>query len=255
MDRILELRNANVSYQEIAEELGTTKGNISSIISKMKRQGYEIIKIKPWTEEEELKLLELRNQHKNNKEIAIILNKSHDSVKKKASEFLQLGIIEGTTRKGIGGGCGVRLNLPKDELIEIVRKYVSSEACPTHLRSNIKRVFGSWTKALEAAGISGNVGGNFIRDKLTTLYFVDFGDFQKIGITQQRIKSRLSGAPPYNILDYLETDLDNAIYFEKELKKVIQQYIPEHHWFERNGKTECFRTNCKTFEELLAPKL
>lgn len=245
-DRIFELRNQGISYQEIAEEFGTTKDNISSVISRMKVQGYDIIKARPWTEEEELEFIRLRQENKDNKEIATLLNKTHDSVKKKASEFLNAGIIEGISRKGkYKTGPRTKLDLPRDTLLGIVKEYVSAEACPTHYLSNIRRVFGTWTKALEEAGISGNIGGNMTRDRLTSVYLLVFDGFYKIGLTQQQIKSRFSGAPTYTVLDVLVTDLDNALYLEKELKKTIKriQYIAEHPWFERNGKTECFKTD------------
>lgn len=245
-DRIFELRMNNISYEDIAAEFGTTKDNISSVISKMKKNGYDIIKAKPWTEEEELKFIQFRESGKDNKEIALLLGKTHDSVKKKASEFLNAGIVSGISRKGkYKTGPTTKLDLPISDLLDIVREYVSCESCPTHLRSNIKRVFGTWTKALEEAGIPGNIGGNSCKDRITRVYLLQFQEFYKIGITQQQIKSRFSGAPRYEILDYLETDLDNAVYLEKELKKAIikTQYIAEHPWFERNGKTECFKTD------------
>lgn len=255
-DRIFELRQQGISYQVIAEEFGTNKENISSVIAKMKRHGYAIIKAKPWTEEEELLFLELRWQNKDNKEIAEILNKSHDSVKKKASEFLELGIIDGISRKGkYKTGPKAKLDLPRDVLLNIVREYVSCESCPTHLRSNIKRIFGTWTNALQEAGISGNIGGNMCQNRVTRVYLLQFDGFYKIGLTQQQVKSRFSGAPSYSILDVLETDLDNAVYLEKELKKTIapMQYIAEHQWFIRNGRTECFKTDkpIKALEDLL----
>jgi hypothetical protein len=248
LNRIMELRSQGVPYKDIALEFQTNKGVISGVISRMAKKGYNVLSINPWTEEEELEFINLRGQNKNNKEIALILGKSHDSVKKKASELLNAGIITGNSRRGWYKDRiknPPRLNLPEEKLLDIVREYVSSEACPTSYRSNIRRVFGSWTKALEAAGIPGNIGGNFVSSRVTRVYLLRFEGFYKVGVTQQQIKSRFSGAPSYEILDYLETDLDNAVYLEKELKKSIKsyQYVAEHPWFERNGKTECFKTD------------
>lgn len=255
-DRIFEMRQQGITYQEIAQEFGTNKANISAVITRMREQGYSsIIKAKPWSLDEELELIELRSQGKNNKEIAEILGKSHDSVKRKASNLIRSGITDWKGKPILSRADPIKLDLPREELLEIVRKYVSYEACPTSLASNVKRIFGTWTKALEAAGISGNIGGKFDPNKVTRVYLLDFGDFYKIGVTQQQIKSRFHGAPPYTILDFVETDLDNAVYLEKELKKAVTQYVAEHPWFDRNGKTECFKTDrpISCLEDIFAP--
>lgn len=238
------MRNAGQQYKEIAEYFETTTSNISSVVTRMKKEGYNIIKARPWTEEEKLYFLELREEGHGYEYIAEVLNKSYDSIKKKASELVRAGIIE-TYRPTLN-------RYTSEELIEYIKQYTSCERTPVNIRHAVKLRFGSWTKGLEAAGISGNIGGVFDSSRPTILYFLDFGEFQKIGITQQQIKSRFAGAPPYTILDFVETDLDNAIYLEKELKKVVKQYIPEHPWFERNGKTECFKSECKTLESLFS---
>lgn len=242
--QILEMRNAGQQYKEIAEYFETTTSNISSVVTRMKKEGYNIIKARPWTEEEELYFLELREEGHGYEYMAEVLNKSYDSIKKKASELVKAGIIE-TYRPTLN-------RYTSEELIEYIKQYISCERTPVNIRHAVKLRFGSWTKGLEAAGISGNTGGVFDSSRPTILYFLDFGEFQKIGITQQQIKSRFSGAPDYKVLDFVETDLDNAIYLEKELKKVVKQYIPEHPWFERNGKTECFKSSSKTLESLFS---
>lgn len=251
--QILEMRNAGQQYKEIAAYFETTPANISSVVTKMKKEGYDIIKARPWSEEEEVYFLELKEAGRSYEDIAKVINKSYDSVKKKASELVRMGILEGhkipTRYKPTLNKYSV------EELIEYIKRYISAANAPVNIRHAVKLRFGSWTQGLEAAGISGNIGGKFDSAKSTTLYFLDFGEFQKIGITQQQVKFRFSGAPNYIILDFIETDLDNAIYLEKELKKVVNQYIPSHSWFERNGKTECFKSTVKTLEALFSAKL
>lgn len=251
VQNILKRKLTGESLRIIAKDYGTSGTSLSGILN---RRGISFIN--RWSEEEEIEFMNLRELGKNNKEISIILNKSHDSVKKKASEFLNMGLIDGKYRKDrYKTGPKIRLELPREELLSIVRRYVSSESCPTPYRSNIIRIFGSWTRALEEAGISGNIGGNFCKNRVTRIYLLKFEGFYKIGITQQQIKSRFAGAPGYEILDYLETDLDNAVYLEKGLKRAVKplQYIAEHPWFERNGKTECFKSDriITTLEDLL----
>lgn len=242
--QILEMRNAGQQYREIAEYFDTTTANISSVVTRMKKEGYQILKKRPWTQEEETYFLEMRREGLSYEYMAEILDKSYDSIKKKASELVKAGIVE-TYRPTLN-------KYTSEELIEHIKQYVSCERTPVNIRHAVKLRFGSWTNGLKAAGISGNIGGIFDSSRPTILYFLDFGEFQKIGITQQQIKSRFSGAPAYIVLDTLETDLDNAIYLEKELKKVVKQYIPGHPWFERNGKTECFQSECKTLEALFS---
>lgn len=200
-DRIFEMRQQGITYQEIAQEFGTNKANISSVISKMKKNGYNIIKVVPWTEQDQFDLISLRLEGKSNQDIANILGRGIDCIKKKASELVKLGAIPRQT--------------------------------------------------------SGGQSSGFDPGKPAKVYLLDFGGFHKIGITQQKISYRFAGAPAHTVLDYVETDLDNAMYLEKELKKSIRpyQYIAEHPWFERNGKTECFKTDqpIRYLEDIFAP--
>jgi predicted transcriptional regulator len=233
IENIIRRKQDGESLRSIAKDYGTSGDSLSNVLN---RRG--ITFKNPWTEDETQELISLRKEGVSYQQIADTLNKSYNSVKRKCSDLIKEGQVEyiGKNRGGI------TYDYPKEELLNIVKQYVSCEACPSHYRSNIKRVFGSWTKALEAAGIPGNIGGNFCSDRVTRVYLLRFETFYKIGVTQQQVKSRFSGAPEYEVLDILETDLDNAVYLEKELKKAIKpfQYVVEHPWFERNGKTECF---------------
>ena len=185
---IYNMRKAGASYNEIAEVFDTTKANISAVISRMAKQGFDVLTKNPWTEAEEEKFIDLRSKGYSNTEIAKVLSKKVDSIKKKASEFIRLGLVSGQ--------------------------------------------------------VSGGQSSGFDADKPTTVYLLHFDGFYKIGITQQKISIRFSGSPDYEVIDTVITDINNALYLEKELKKAIKnmQYIAEHPWFERNGKTECFKT-------------
>jgi hypothetical protein len=186
------MRKAGFCYEDIAKELNTTKGAISQLISRMKKQEQfiDIISSNKWTDEEEEKLIALREEGYDNKEIAELLKKKYDTVKQKASEFIKLGLIE---RQQQGG---------------------------------------------QSAGLDKN--------KVTTLYLLLFKDegIYKVGVTQRTISLRFSGSPSYEVIDSMVVDLETALEFEKQIltKVNIYKYIPEHFWFERNGKTECFKT-------------
>lgn len=248
--RIQELRLKGVSYIDIAKEFSISIDVLSSVIYRMNKEGYDVLTSDTWSTSEVNQLIKLRKEGNNNKIIAEILGKKYDSVKHKASELVKEKLIERITPSG-----NPINEFSREELIKAIKTYITAEACPGQLRYGVNKTFGSWTKGLEAAGIPGNIGGVFQKDRPTTIYFLDFGDFQKIGITQQQIKSRFSGAPPYTVIDQCVTELENAVYLERALKKVVKQYIPDHPWFERNGKTECFKSRCKTLEELFSAEL
>lgn len=240
IQEIIDLIEQGSTYQEVAEKYGTNGYALGEVL---RRRGYKRYKKVDFDYN---RFLELRGTM-SYVDIAKELGVSYDKVKKEGSKLVknkQAKSLQGVfgNSEGINGESGPKIDLPKEVLLDIIREYISSEACPTSYRSNIIRVFGSWTKGLEAAGISGNIGGKFCEDRVTKVYLLKFSEFYKIGVTQQQVKSRFSGAPEYEILDTLETGLDNAVYLEKELKKVVRsfQHIPEHSWFERNGKTECF---------------
>jgi len=200
---VYNMRKSGFSYQEIAQELGTTRGAVSQLISRMKNNGYaDILTINKWTEEEEQELIILRNQGIKNTAIAIKLNKSLDSVKKKCSDFIKIGLIEKQAQGGQSSGLD--------------------------------------------------------KEKSTILYLLYFEeeDMYKVGITQRTISLRFSGSPKYTIIDSLETNVEECLELEDSILGSMFKfkYVPSNPWFERNGKTECFKLpeSISSLEELFA---
>lgn len=200
---VYNMRKNGFSYEEIAKELGTTKGAVSQLITRMKTAGYgDILNANKWTAEEEKELIYLRQQGMKNTAIASKLNKSVDSVKKKCSEFIKLSLIE---RQAQGG---------------------------------------------QSSGLDKN--------KLTTLYLLYFEeeDMYKVGITQRTVSLRFAGSPKYIIVDQLETDVEECLDLEEAVLSSMFKfkYLPANPWFERNGKTECFKlaTPVSSLEDLFA---
>ena len=119
----------------------------------------------------------------------------------------------------------------------------------------IKKEMAKLLKDGKVQNIRGARGGNLSASAITTLYLVKFDDVYKIGITQQRIKDRFTGAPRYTILDSLDTTLEDAWELERLIKNSehITKVEPIDSWFRRNGRTECFVTKeeISTLEELL----
>jgi len=81
-------------------------------------------------------------------------------------------------------------------------------------------------------------------DKLTKVYLIDFGDFYKVGTTQQAIQERFrSGYPKYEVLFYIETTLQEAKQLENTWLNNVKhlQYIPDCFPKQGRGYTECFK--------------
>ena len=143
--------------------------------------------------------------------------------------------------KNIDRSYNKYLDMQREELLEEIRFYVSKDKAPNKLNYAVKKEFGNWTPAvIEALGVP-NIGG-FDKNKKTILYYLDFGNFIKIGITQQRLESRLNTFPKHTLLDYEELEYYEAIKLEKLLHSKLKQYdnskLPDE--FYRNGHTECF---------------
>ena len=133
--------------------------------------------------------------------------------------------------------------LSKNELIELIKIEPSSNKHPTYIYHNALRLFGSWAEAQKQAGVRSKMG--FMRPELpTTVYLVYFKDenLYKIGITQVGINKRFSGYPEYEIIDSLETNLDNALEIEKRVLSLVNKTEPIS--FKR-GKTETFTSEFK----------
>lgn len=127
-----------------------------------------------------------------------------------------------------------------------------------YYNTNVSRIQTEVNKLLKEGvvqSIRGARGGNLSPSAKTTLYLVKFEDFYKVGITQQKIKDRFKGAPPFILLDSFKATLEEAWELEKLVKSNVKQYVAEHPWFERNGKTECFKTNqpIRYLEDIFAP--
>lgn len=79
---------------------------------------------------------------------------------------------------------------------------------------------------------------------LTTVYLLDFGDFYKIGITQQPLNKRFGPKyPPFQVILTLETSLMEARLIEKQWLEAVKEYkyIPDTFPQEGGGHTECFK--------------
>lgn len=84
-------------------------------------------------------------------------------------------------------------------------------------------------------------GGSLIDGKPTTLYLINFGEYYKVGITQQSLKQRLKSYPPYKVEWVLEgLDLEKAKELEIDILEQVDLFSPEG-W--TSGRTECFKAD------------
>ena len=215
---------------------------------------------KHWTQEEDQFIEACNSQGWTAKEIAAELERSEGSV------------IARRNRLGIAGRNGCPKKYTRQELINIMRsapeisyEYFNSKESGLPAATTYRQYFGSWTAALEAAGVQ-TTGHNRSEqdkdppdneepsrslkysqkpDKPTKVYLVEFDGFYKIGITQQTINQRLGGRyPPYKVVLTLEfEDLRSAKQVEQNWLKAVADYkfVPDNFPEEGRGFTECFK--------------
>lgn len=248
---IINARAAGTPIKEIFTELlpyrtyNTVRVRASKICPKK-----ELV---PWTDKNDDELISLREAGKSYMECAEILGRSHDSCKKRGSHLINLGRL----KRVVDRAEYSKNEHSKEDLIALIKQYVSRDKAPCSISYQVVKCFGSWTAGLAAANVAGNIGGKMLVEKPTTLYLLKFDGFYKIGITQQTLKKRFSGAPPFLVVDTYVSDLTEIMELEKQILSNVTTYIPKNSWFERNGKTECFiiGRELKELTDLLAPIL
>lgn len=206
---------------------------------------------KRWTDEEIATMGELKTSGKTNQEIADILGRSLDAIKKKSSE------VGAVTANTIGGTHGKELKRElkygEDDLPMLIEKYRTSTNYNNHKEADglppltwITRKWGSWTNARNALGLEKNRGQFESETILYCLYFPE-EDFYKVGITQRSIVERFRGYPEYEVVS--ETLMPTKA-SAKEAEKTLfigKPYEPLHPMFHKKtgggagGKTECFK--------------
>ncbi len=211
---------------------------------------------KKWTEDDFQTLRELSEEGFTAREVAEFLQCSEDTVKKYKSK-LKISTAANKAhksatpvKKGGSNGGGRPKKYTKEQLIEIMKaapvhtySYFNSKESGLPAATTYREYFGSWEAALEAAGLPTN-SYSMKPDRTTYVYLIDFGDFYKIGITQQRLKDRFGARyPKYEVVVLLETSLEQAKTIEKEWLQAVKAlaFIPENFPIEGRGGTECFK--------------
>lgn len=84
----------------------------------------------------------------------------------------------------------------------------------------------------------------------TTLYYLDFGEFSKIGITKRTVEDRFRGYDlEYRVLDQLKLTEVDARFLEKKLLGMVDKALAlpkEHPMVRLGGYTECFHKDSRT---------
>lgn len=156
------------------------------------------------------------------------------------------GFVNATVLAGIA-----KKDFTDAEMLDILRKADSTslnqwQAGPFIPSSTLyKKRFGSWSNALELAGIKNTTG--IIQTKTTYVYLVKFteSNIYKVGITQRDVDSRLASFPAFEVLILLEfsTYMDakqvELSWLSNTKHLSFKMDIPNG--FSRDGYSECFR--------------
>jgi len=214
-----------------------------------------------WSIEDTNKLIALRAEGYSYIDIAKELSIKEGRVRSKVSYLIKKGVL---TRDYIKGRSR-DIPYTEDDYIKLIKKYSTfenyqSNVCIDKLPpvDRIRKYYGSWTKARQAAGLDGSIG---VLDpaKPTTFYLLYFfdEDFYKVGLTQRSLNDRFSGYPEYCVLDTINTTLDIAKRLESSTLSSYDKYHPQHCKFYREhgggsgGHTECFKSD-EIIEKLTA---
>lgn len=154
-------------------------------------------------------------------------------------------------------GIRVRRQYSDKELLDILRNsentgsvhFMYTKELPSV--DTYQRHFGSWNKALEAAGIPLNTS-SMQPNKPTTFYLIEFDGFYKIGITQQiSLQKRFSKSkyPQYKVLFKHTGDFE----FVQDTEKYLLAYLEDYKYQPPNfgGFTECFKMSKNDTEHFL----
>lgn len=205
---------------------------------------------KKWTEEDHELIRCMSKAGFTAREISVEMGCSEDTVKYKKS-ILGISTRSNSYKPKHNNMLGGRpKKYTKEQLIEIMR------AAPTHTydyfnskdnnlpaATTYRAYFGSWEAALCAAGIEPNAT-SMKADVRTTVYLLDFGEFYKIGITQQPLNKRFGARyPEYQVVLTIETSLEDARKIEKDWLNAVKEYkyIPDSFPQDGGGHTECFK--------------
>lgn len=194
---------------------------------------------KRWSTEEDEFVVVCTNQGWTARQISQELNRSTGSVSERRKKLAVKGTV----------GAGKRYT--KEQLIEIMKNapvvsydYFNSKDSGLPTATTYRSYFGSWSAALQAAGIDPAVSIMKV-DRPTTVYLVSFGEFYKVGITQQTVDQRLGGRyPPYQILKTVQFEtLGKAKALEACWLETVRPYkfVPSNFPVEGRGFTECFK--------------
>lgn len=204
------------------------------------------MKYKKWTDEDHQLIKIMSEAGYTAREIATELDCSENTIKQK-KVILGISTRENSYKsKDLGGKSGLPLQYTKEQLIKWMQEapihtyeYFNSKESGVPSATTYRRYFGSWQAALKAAGIPTN---RFSMDptKPTKVYLVDFGDFYKVGITQQTLKQRFSsGYPKYEVVLQIDTTYEDAKAIEKQWLESVKRFKYEPANFP--GFTECFK--------------
>lgn len=152
----------------------------------------------------------------------------------------------------------------KDRLIKLMQEapeisynYFNSAESSVPPATTYRKYFGSWEQALAEAGVLSTEKVSSIRpySKPAKLYLVSFGEYYKIGITQQTVDQRLGGRYPEYSVIYVREFNDRGTAKELEVLTLNRfkhsKFVPLDFPAEGRGFTECFKATSQEIDELV----
>lgn len=201
---------------------------------------YSLKMIKHWTPEEELILIEMRNNKLPYSKIADKLGRTLEAVKSRGKRLKARGSVEGSSRGNFSWTedevAKLYENLDYDELAEALGKSRRSVESKCQ-KLGISKRFSNFS------------GGTMYPNKSALLYLVDFGEFKKVGVTQVQLSERFKQDGDFVVLDSCTMSLEEALEAEKEILKNMREFkvVGEI----RRGFSECFKFDCTLLEEII----
>lgn len=192
--------------------------------------------IKHWTPEEDKLLLELKIAKVPYKEIAAKLGRTLEAVRTRSKRF-NISTSSNTRRTWTDEQIALLYEpLDYDELEKLL-PYSRRGIMAQCEKRGISKRYARLSRGTMREGVD------------TWLYLVDFGEFKKVGVTQVSLEVRFVQDPSFILLDKVQMNLDEALYFEQEILRSMRPYkvVGNLH----RGSHECFNFEGTVLEDFL----
>jgi len=232
------MREAGWEVKDISKEMGYSVSTLEAYI-----RSNNLFKNKKWTIEDDKKLIDLTEEGLNSRECSEELGRSIDSIK---TRRVHLGITVKHVycKEWTQEECAYLMESNEDA--NTCANTLGRKRYEIYRQRKILGITRSYISSGDYVGKVESVNNTYSQkaDKPTKVYLIDFGDFYKVGTTQQTINQRFGGRyPKYSVVFFIETTLEEARGIEKQWLENVKhlKYVPDCFPVEGRGFTECFK--------------